>query len=371
MRHLVSKTLACWMAITCAMAQGGCTYVLPAIGDMPTGERLQAVEASPHYRDGEFKNEVQSPRKRDGLGFIWAVIRGRFEPRDRPVPPASLPHVKTDLASIPRDQDTVIWLGHSSFFVQVDGKRILVDPVFNDHAAPLPWMVKAFDGTTIYRIEEVPAVDLVLITHDHYDHLDYESMRGLVTKTRFVMVGLGNGAHLARWGFPPEKIVERDWNGVFELEPELRITLLPAQHYSGRYLGRNQSLWGSYAVESTRRRLYFSGDTGYGPHFAAIAKRFGAFDLVALDSGQYNERWADIHMTPEEASRAAELLGAKHLLVAHAGRFSLARHAWDEPFDRAVSVSAGRSYRLLTPRIGEPVRLAQEQEFTHWWTEVR
>lgn len=355
-----------------ALAVGACSWVAPQLGQLPQGERLQKVQASAQYRDGEFRNEVASQRRRTGIQFLLAVVRGRFEPRDRPAPPAALPAVKTDLTALPADRDIVVWLGHSSFFVQLGGQRLLIDPVFSDHAAPLPWMVRAFDGTNIYSVQDLPPIDAVLISHDHYDHLDYATMKALEGKTRLVIAGLGNGAHLERWGYPPEKIREVEWNTSVTLGSDLQIHVLPAQHYSGRFMQRNQSLWTSYALESAQRRLYFSGDTGFGPHFEAIARRFDGFDIVALDAGQYNERWSDIHMTPEEASRAAQILAARSLLVAHAGRFSLARHAWDEPFERAVAASEGKPYALLTPRLGEPVLLGEAKHpFVYWWRDVK
>lgn len=351
-----------------ALIVGGCAYVEPRLGQLPQGGRLERVQASAQFRDGEFRNELASPRRRSGIGFFLAVIRGRFESRDRPLPPATLPVVKTDLAALPAERDTVVWLGHSSFFVQLGGQRLLIDPVFSDHAAPLPWMVPAFDGTSVYGVPDLPPIDAVLITHDHYDHLDYASMKALQAKTRLVIAGLGNGAHLQRWGYPADKIREVDWHTSVALGPELQIHVLPAQHYSGRFLQRNQSLWASYALQTASRRLYFSGDSGFGPHFDRIAQRFGSFDLVALDSGQYDARWNDIHMNPEEAAEAAQRLAARALLVAHAGRFSLARHAWDEPFERAVAASRGRPYRLLTPRIGEPIRMDEANlSFSYWW----
>jgi L-ascorbate metabolism protein UlaG (beta-lactamase superfamily) len=353
------------LALLCAAGVSACAYIYPATGQLHGVERLQA---SPQYRDGEFRNEVASPPRLSGFGFILAVIRGRFEPRDRPSPSVPLPSVKTDLAHLPLAQDIVVWLGHSSYFVQIGGKRILVDPVFSNYAAPIPGMVRAFDGTSPYTIEDLPEIDAVLITHDHYDHLDYKTMKGLEPKTRLVIAGLGNGAHLQHWGYPPEKIREMNWHSSVEIAPGLQAHVLPAQHYSGRFMKRNQSLWASYALQTPLRKLYFSGDTGFGPHFADIGKRFDSFDFVALDAGQYNVRWADIHMNPEEASRAAEILNARSLLSGHAGRFSLARHAWDEPFERAVAASKGKRYRLLTPRIGEPVFLADPlQNFAHWW----
>ncbi|KQQ97547.1 MBL fold metallo-hydrolase [Massilia sp. Leaf139] len=362
----MKRFLIASLALACALGISACAYVVPSLGQLPERQQLQAA---PQYRDGAFRNEVASPPRPGGIGMAFRMIRGRFEPRDpRTAPGVALPAIKTDLAALPRAQDVVVWLGHSSYFVQVGGKRLLVDPVFSGYAAPLPWMVRAFEGTSPFAIEDLPEIDAVLITHDHYDHLDYKTMRALEPKTRLVIAGVGNGAHLRHWGYPPAKIREVNWHASVELDPGLRVHALPAQHYSGRYMERNQSLWASYAVETQGRRLYFSGDTGFGPHFADIGKRFARFDFAALDGGQYNAKWADIHMTPEQAARAAELLGAQALLSGHAGRFSLARHAWDEPFERALEASKGKPYRLLTPRIGEPVYLSDPQQaFSYWW----
>jgi L-ascorbate metabolism protein UlaG (beta-lactamase superfamily) len=357
------------LALVLGLGISACAYVAPTLGQLPeTGQ----LAGAPQYRDGAFRNEAELPPRPGGVGAILRMVRGRFEARDRPAPAAALPSVKTDLSALPRAQDIVVWLGHSSYFVQIGGKRLLIDPVLSTYAAPLPWMVKAFEGTSPYTVEDLPAVDVVLITHDHYDHLDYATMKGLAPKTGLVIAGTGNGAHLRHWGYTDGKIREMNWHSSVELAPGLRVHVLPAQHYSGRFMQRNQSLWASYAIETPGRRLYFSGDTGFGPHFADIGKRFGRFDFVALDAGQYNAKWADIHMTPEEAARAAEILGTSTLLSGHAGRFSLARHAWDEPFERALEASRGKNYRLLTPRIGEPVHLDDpRQAFTHWWKGIR
>ena len=362
----MKRFLLASLAVGVALGISACAWVAPTLGQLPEQQQFQA---SPQYRDGAFRNEVASPPRPGGVGMVFRMIRGRFEPRDpRPAPIGVLPSVKTALAALPRGQDIVIWLGHSSYFVQAGGKRLLIDPVFSSNAAPLPWMIKAFAGTSPYTIDDLPAIDAVLITHDHYDHLDYATMKGLEPKTGMVIAGIGNGAHLRHWGYQDAKIREMNWNGSVELAPGVRVHVLPAQHYSGRFMQRNQSLWASYALETPARRLYFSGDTGFGPHFAAIGKRFERFDFVALDAGQYNVKWADIHMTPEEAARAADILDTRTLLSGHAGRFTLARHAWDEPFERAVEASKGKNYRLLTPRIGEPVMLDEPQQaFTHWW----
>ena len=362
--------LSIWLVAALALlALSACAVLqLPTFGRLPQGARLAAVEASPNYRNGAFQNAVPTPTSTDGTPFVVALVRGRFEPRDQPRPPIPLPTVKTDLRALPNDLDTVVWLGHSSFYVQLAGRRILIDPVLSDHAAPFPGMVRAFDGTTLYGVDDMPEIDYLLITHDHYDHLDHSTIRGLIPKTRWAVAGLGIGAHLEHWGFPAERILEGDWFDSVRVEPDFTVHVLPARHYSGRTLNRNQGLWVGFALEAGGRRLFFGGDSGFGPNLAQIAERFDGFDLAVLDAGQYNARWAHIHMNPEEAARAAEILKARALLPAHVGRFALARHAWNEPFHRITVASSGKPYDLLTPRIGEPIRVGdREQQFAAWW----
>jgi L-ascorbate metabolism protein UlaG (beta-lactamase superfamily) len=362
--------LFAWVATGAAVVGLSACAVLqhPTFGKLSQGARKAAIEASPNYRDGAFQNAIPTPTSTDGTSFPVAMVRGLFEPRIPTIRPATaLPTVKTDLRSLPADQDTVIWLGHSSYYVQLAGRRILIDPVLSGNAAPFPGMVKAFEGTTIYTVADMPDIDYLLITHDHYDHLDDATIRSLLPRTRWAVAGLGIGAHLEHWGFPADRIREGDWFAVFRIDPEVAVHVLPARHYSGRTLTRNQALWVGFALEANGRRLFFGGDSGFGPHIAEIARRFDGFDLAVLDAGQYNPRWANIHMNPEEAAQAAEILGARAMLPAHVGRFALARHSWDEPFERVAAASQGRRYQLLTPRIGEPVRLGSEQRFEAWW----
>ena len=369
-RSWTLRVLLLGAALLVAAAVGACLVFVPALGQLPEGARLAAVQASPHYRDGQFVNLVQANTLSNDTNMLTAWTR-RVK-KVRPEPPGPVPTVKTDFKAVPRDHDIVVWLGHSSFYVQLAGKRVLIDPVFSTYASPVPGVVKAFDGSSIYTADDFPPLDYVLISHDHYDHLDRATMLALLPKTRYVIAGLGMGAHFEYWGFPKEKIREGDWYTQFRLDPEITVHLLPAQHYSGRTLTRNQTLWAGYALESAQRRLFFSGDSGFGPHFEEIGKRFDGFDLVALDSGQYDTRWAPIHMNPEEAARAAEVLRAKALLPGHIGRFSLAPHPWDEPLERIVVASEGKAYRLVTPRIGEPVDLTNaQQQFTRWWVDPR
>lgn len=357
------------LAMVVIAVVGGFAYLQhPKFGRLPAADRLRVIEASPNYVDGQFRNRVPTPMFADGTSVFSVLVGNLFQDRHGLTPPARLPSVKTDLKKLDRTLDTVVWLGHSSYFIQLGGKRVLVDPVFSPAAAPLPFVNQAFAGTSVYGAEDMPEIDYLLISHDHWDHLDYPSVRALEPKVRLVVAGLGVGAYFEHWRYPREKIREADWFDVVQLEPGFAIHVLPARHYSGRLLTRNKTLWAAYALENAGRRIFISGDTGYGPHFAEIGREFGSFDLALLELGQYDSRWPHIHMTPEEAARAAEALGAKALLPAHVGKFAIARHSWDEPLRRIVAASEGRSFRLLTPRIGDPVRIGSEsQRFPGWW----
>lgn len=216
---------------------------------------------------------------------------------------------------------------------------------------------KAFDGTSIYRDEDMPVIDCLLISHDHWDHLDYPTVTALQSKIKQVICPLGVGAYFQDWDFPEEKIYEGDWDDRIALGKDAMVHVLPARHYSGRLFKENKTLWAGFAIETFGRRIFYSGDSGYGPHFSKIGAAFHGFDLVMLDCGQYDPRWAFIHMTPEEAARAAHDLGAQALMPAHVGRFAIANHAWDEPFLRLTEASRGKSYRLMTHRIGELAEL--------------
>lgn len=322
----------------------------------------------PRYADGMFQN-LEPTTVLSGDNTTMSIILERI--RNTPEnlrPDFALPTHKTDLNALDRHQDVVIWLGHSSWFVQLGGRRILIDPVFSRYAAPIPFANESFAGTDLYSADDMPEIDYLLLTHDHWDHLDYPSIHALRDKVRHVVCGLGIDQYFVDWGYAKERVHAADWFTALTLDEGVTIHVLPARHYSGRLFSKNQTLWAAFALEGEGRRLLFGGDSGYGKHFAKIAERFDRFDLVALDMGQYDSRWREIHMTPEEAAQAAEELHAKALLPMHVGRFTIAAHAWDEPFERILKASAGKHYRLMTPMIGEPVLLGDaKQSFTHWW----
>jgi L-ascorbate metabolism protein UlaG (beta-lactamase superfamily) len=371
MKKWLRRAAIALLLLCAVVVAGGYAYLQhPKFGALPGGARLEAVERSSHYVNGAFQNLIDTPMRTQDTSFASNVLSMLLDRNPNLTPSTPLPSTRVDLKALSPDEDVVVWLGHSSYFIQLDGKRVLIDPVFSANAGPFPGSNEAFPGTTPYTAEDLPAVDALLITHDHWDHLDYPSAMALLPKVGQVVVGLGVGEFFDRWGYPADRIHEADWNDVLEVVPGLRIHVLPARHYSGRMLTRNKTLWVAFALEAPKRRLFFGGDSGYGPHFKEIGERFGGFDLVALDMGQYDKRWANIHMFPEQAVQAAEDLRAKALLPAHVGRFRIAAHDWDEPFQRLMAASQGKDLRLLTPTIGALVRMDDEsQKFSEWWKE--
>ncbi|MDG0800721.1 MBL fold metallo-hydrolase [Pectobacterium polaris] len=344
----------------------------PLFGQLPSEEQLARITQSPNYLEGEFRNQLETPLLTTDESQFSIMLSNSFGNNGNPRPPGAIPAMKTDLKALDAKRDLVVWLGHSSYFVQMAGKRILIDPVFSANAAPIPWANEAFEGTNLYSAQDMPDIDVLLISHDHYDHLDYPTVLALRDKVKRVVAGLGVGAHFKRWGYSADQIQEADWNDIVKESPELDIHVVPARHFSGRTLTRDQSLWVGFALVSPQRRIFFSGDSGYGPHFAAIGQQLGPFDWATVDTGQYDPRWAYVHMNPEEAAQAAEDLRARTFTPGHAGRFSISPHDWDDPFKRITTASAGRGYALWTPEIGRAIYLDdQAQTFTRWWEQVR
>lgn len=343
----------------------------PLFGQLPKGDRQARMAQSPNFANDIFRNQIDSPMLTTDQSEFAMWMETIFGKKGQPRLPSAIPAVKTDLRALDANQDLVIWLGHSSYFVQLGGQRILIDPVFSTNAAPVPLANVAFDGTSIYAAEDMPEIDLLLITHDHYDHLDYPSIQALQPKVKQVVTGLGVGTHFDTWGYDMRTVQEADWYATLQPVPELQIHVTPARHFSGRAFTRDKSLWVGFALVSAQHRIFFSGDSGYAPHFAEVGRRYGPFDWVALDAGQYDPRWANVHMNPEQAAQAAEDLRTKALKPAHVGRFSISPHDWDDPFKRITAASQGRSYALWTPEIGCPIYLdGRAQSFTPWWEAV-
>jgi L-ascorbate metabolism protein UlaG (beta-lactamase superfamily) len=368
----VIRTIKILTVIVALSALGVVIYLQhPLFGKLPHGERLARIAQSPNHVDGAFRNQLDTPMLTTDESQVSIMLGNAFGKKGNARPQAAIPAIKTDLKTLDAAQDLVIWLGHSSYFVQLGGRRILIDPVLSTNAAPVPMTNVAFDGTSLYAADDMPEIDFLLITHDHYDHLDYPSIQALQPKVKQVVAGLGVGAHVEAWGYDMQTVHEADWYEAIQRVPELQIHVTPARHYSGRTFTRDKSLWVGFALVSPQRRIFFSGDSGYAPHFAEIGQRYGPFDWVTLDTGQYDPRWANIHMNPEQAAQAAEDLQARAFTPGHAGRFSISAHDWDDPFKRITAASQGRSYALWTPEIGRPIHLdGRAQTFAPWWEAV-
>ena len=265
------------------------------------------------------------------------------------------------------------WLGHSTVMIEIDGLRVLTDPVWGKRASPSQLAgPKRFQPVPL-GLKALPPLDAVVISHDHYDHLDHGSIRELVKLQSVPFItSLGVGAHLQAWGVPPERIVELDWWEHWQHPAaELRIHATPSQHFSGRSLSdRNATLWSSLVIETPRHRVFFSGDTGLTGEYASIRERFGAFDLVMLEVGAFHPSWGDIHLGPENALKALQFLGGGAFLPVHWGTFSLALHDWDQPAETLLELGPRQGAQLLMPLLGEAVEPAHGEPATPWWREA-
>lgn len=346
-------------------------FNLPQFGKAPAGDRLKRIALSPNYKNGKFQNRSFTPTFTEGYSMASEVYKQLFEEKPRLKPIEILPSVKTDLLSIPIENDVLIWFGHSSYFIQIDGKRFLVDPVFSGNASPVFGFAKAFKGTDIFKVSDLPEIDFLLISHDHYDHLDYKTIMELKPKVKHIICGLGVGEHFEYWGYNPDKIIEKDWNETFVIQDHFKIHTVPARHGSGRTLISNNTLWLSYVIESPTQKIFVGGDSGYDNHFTEIGKKFGPFDLAILENGQYNNAWRNIHTPPEDVIRVAKDINAKKIFPVHSGKFVLARHPWDEPLKEISALSKDAGITLVTPLIGQTVDLNNSnQKFRNWWEDV-
>jgi len=346
----------------------------PQFGKAPSGERLERIKQSKNYKDGAFHNLNLTPSLTEGYSMgsvLWDFLFTKY-PNTSPLD--SIPSVKTDLKNLNPNENVLIWFGHSSYFIQLDGKKYLIDPVFSGNASPILGTNKAFPGSEICVADDIPEIDYLLITHDHYDHLDYKTVKELIPKVKKVVTGLGVGSHLEYWGYNPEIIEELDWNetAIYNLfSMPISITAVPARHFSGRTFKRNNTLWLSFILESNGKKIFLGGDSGYDTHFGEIGEKFGPFDLAILENGQYDVKWKYIHLLPEEVVQAAKDLNAKQLFPVHNSKFKLGNHPWNEPMIRISKEAKKENISLLTPMIGEPIYLNDSiQTYKEWWKDL-
>lgn len=329
----------------------------PQFGGKPSKESLVKIEKSPNYNgDGVFKNQEITLQM---TGFKWSTIPKFFTNGDNKVPKSELPLnklTKTYFNNEPQ-QPRITWFGHSAMFVEMEAMNIFIDPMLGEVPAPHPLLGNArFNKELPIAIADLPEIDLVLISHDHYDHLDYGSIQQLHSKVKQFYVPLGIKAHLTTWGVDASKITEFDWweskilNGI-------EFVATPARHFSGRGFTRNNTLWSSWVLKSENANIYFSGDSGYGEHFKEIGAKYGPFDFAMMECGQYNDQWAQIHMNPEETIKASIDIQAELMMPIHWGSFKLALHSWDDPIIRATKKASELNVQISTPKLGEAIIL--------------
>ncbi|WP_394660633.1 MBL fold metallo-hydrolase [uncultured Chryseobacterium sp.] len=333
------------------------------------GERLRRMQQSQHYKNHQFQNLSETPSLAAGYSMPKVMYDFFFKKKNPLLKPLkNIPSIHTDLNALPRDQDVFVWLGHSSYYIKTDGISLLVDPVLSPYGSPFKFFNKAFNGADIYRPGDIPDLDYLVITHDHYDHLDYPTVKAIKNKVSKVILPLGVGAHLERWGYQPEQLIEEEWGSEVNLKNDLKITFTPARHFSGRKAKRNVTLWTSYVLQTPTRKLFLGGDSGYDTHFKTIGEQYGPFDYAILENGQYNEAWKYIHALPEDVIQASIDINAKNIIPVHSSKFALALHAWNEPLQKVTTLGKEKHLNVLTPLIGEPVDLnKKDQQFKTWW----
>jgi L-ascorbate metabolism protein UlaG (beta-lactamase superfamily) len=340
-----------------------------SIGALPSGRRRERVVASPRWVNGRFENTVPvrsllSPGKM--LATTGEYFFGGGADRH---PPAPLP-VESPLEAWTRPAASGLratWLGHSTVLLELGGVRVLTDPVWSERVSPVTFAGPRRFHAPPLAIEQLPSLDAILVSHDHFDHLDYATIRALAGTGAPFVTSLGVGAHLEAWGVPAERITELDW---WETATVGRATFhaAPARHFSGRgFGGTNATLWSSWVIESDRRRVFFSGDTGLTDEFEEVGRRLGPFDLVMLEVGAFHPAWGAIHLGPDNALKAHAMLGGGTLLPVHWGTFDLALHDWDEPAERLAAHASHTGLHLVTPRPGRPIEPAYVERFDPWW----
>jgi L-ascorbate metabolism protein UlaG (beta-lactamase superfamily) len=363
---------AAGLALALFLAIWGFMAFSPRFGAAQSGARKEAFAATGHYADGKFLNQVPTDMSMRFDRLVPMLRRYYLTSVPDKFPPGPLPMVKPDPAAL-ASRDTalarVTWFGHSACLLEIAGRKILFDPMFGPVPAPLPFLsTHRFNPEMPITPEQLPHIDVVVLSHDHYDHLDYGSILKLKDKVDRFYAPLGVGAHLERWGVDGDKIREMDWGDSAGFDG-IGFACTPARHFSGRALRDNSAtLWASWVIKAGGRTIYFSGDSGYGPHFREIGRRYGPFDFAMVECGQYDEQWPAVHMRAIEAVQAARELGAKLMMPIHWGAFALALHSWYDPALSVTEKARAAGMPLVIPRLGEAVPLnGGKLPDSVWW----
>lgn len=339
----------------------------PQFGQIPEGDDLARISKSSNYKEDGFINLIKT--EMGSFSDMMSTLPEFFS-AENTKPEKTLP-VKFGQNSQPAADSScfITWYGHSAFLVEVDGQRILIDPMLGEASSPVSFFSNRFPYEAPIPMENLVDIDAIIISHDHYDHLDYPSVVQLKDKVDHFYTALGVGSHLKAWGVEASKITELDWWEDATLNG-LHLVACPSRHFSGRGLtDQNKTQWASWVITSEHANLYFSGDGGYGPHFKEIGEQYGPFDLAMMECGQYNEAWSNIHMMPEESVLAGQEVRGRVLMPIHWGAFDLSIHEWTDPITRFKAEAEKREQDIIHPFIGERFELNQPLESVEWWKE--
>ena len=328
------------------------------------------IEGSPQYKDGKFKDmgNALNMSFTDYVSTTWDFLFTR----NHRTPDKELPVKRVDLSHFTKtgsDQLNVTWLGHSSLMINIDGHKILIDPVFEKRISVLG--PTRFNGDVPLDVRQIPKIEAVIISHDHYDHLNKYSVQQLIDRTNKFIVPLAVGALLVDWGVPQDKIVELDWWEEYRLNQSLMVAATPAQHFSGRGItDRNKTLWASWVIKTPLHRLFFSGDSGYFKGFKKIGEKYGPFDMTFIECGAYGEGWPRVHMFPEQTVQAHLDLKGNVLHPIHWGTFNLALHPWYEPMVRLTAAAKLNNVKIATPVVGDTIVYGVDITANKWWEQT-
>jgi L-ascorbate metabolism protein UlaG (beta-lactamase superfamily) len=343
--------------------------VHPVFGGNPSNNQKEVYSKFDNYENGKFINQVTT-----NMNTISAdsssMSKDSISVGGERNPDGQIPISEIDWNKIKSNEDSLTWFGHSAFLLSIDNKKLLVDPMLGPIASPVSFVgPKRYSKDMLDIIDDMPPIDAVFITHDHYDHLDFPSIQKLKNKVGHFFVPYGVSNHLIRWGIAKENITELNWWDEAEFQG-LTVALTPTKHFSGRGIfNRNSTLWGGWVILGKQTRFYTSGDGGYDTHFKEIGEKYGPFDMALIEGGQYDKRWSEVHMIPEESVHAFKDVNGKNMMLMHWGAFTLARHGWAEPIERALKEAKKSDVNLIAPKIGETVLLigSEFEPVSSWW----
>ncbi len=354
--------VGCIFAVACS--------TIKSIGRFPSKEQQAEFAQLPNYRNGTFQNLYRYVDTT--LQIPQPPPRGRFNKErysrfKKPILSCEMPSVKTNLKDTSFQAPTIVWFGHSSYLIQSKGFNILVDPVFSGYGSPIWFVNRNYKGSNIYGIKDLPTIDLLILTHDHYDHMDYKTVKKLRKSVGYAIVPLGLGRTLNYWGYKDTQFCEMYWADSVTIAPDILLIATPAQHFSGRRNKGRRTLWTSYVLEIHGYRIFLSGDGGYSQHFKEIGDQYGPFDLALLENGQYSAYWQTNHCFPEQTARAARDLQSKMIFPIHWAKFSATYHPWNEPVERLLPKADSLGIPVTIPKIGEPYTIGDTPKREIWW----